>query len=874
MNSYRITSRHASADLRHGRLTSHIRAGYSSVRRLRFESLENRFMLAADLIANGISVSDTTVNPGQSVTVNWTASNIGNSATGFFPLGTSQQGVMWSTDTIISTNDTLLEKEFLGWLDDGDTTAEAHTINIPGNATPGSSYWIGVIADYDGDISESNEGNNSGGVPVKVTVNQADLDVLSVTLDETSDVWYLGEGIDAEVTVKNIGNATANNAEVDYFLGTQGDPDSYFIGNGLLGGLIGFNDMSPGETANDWIGSPLPGGGWTIPADVTPGLGYAIWARASTTSIDGDSTNDWASSAEFSILSPVSWRESSVADAALVDTIRAGLTVFARVEGTPGEQFEIEVWEEDGLGDDKIDAFTITVGAEGFGIEQWTAAWQGNDGDDPQNQYYLYYDGPGLFNPQSAPLSVFVGAEPNVVSYTNRLTYDWGSSGPNEGVIDVRLARLVTGLSFPLPKIDPLMRTWVVIHGRNGSFDGDTDRVKILADQLFDARDEDQILTLDWSQGANSLNDADFSQEAWIVSVANWASQVLTAYGFPVENVNLIGHSFGGVIAGELAAALPSGVNTLLAIDPAEDPPIAASGSTYSTDNVVFGADNSSYSWAFYSADGGPISGLAGNEETPTTADEAFVVEQSEHTRVVSLVSAMIAAPYGTVSRYFSLDRLLAYADGPWQRNRYLANGNLDFDDGLYEAVILSMDQGTNPVISVPVLIDFIYNSGFPVPAPGDYDQDNDVDGGDFLRWQRSFGLVGTQLPADGNLTGKIDRGDLQMWAANYGPASPPQINSAIQVTDPLDSSPEATSLASFWLSLELFSIDNEHSFASPLEDMHLDEWLLNPVGQLSEKSEHATLKHAVSAVVATPEHDDQVVEPWLTDELLEQVFG
>jgi hypothetical protein len=106
------------------------------------EQLENRTLLAADLIAYAISVSDTTVEPGQRVTVNWTAKNQGTSATGFFPFGTSQQGVMWSTNSFISTSDDLLAREFLGWMGAGRTSPEAHRITIPSDATPGTSYWI------------------------------------------------------------------------------------------------------------------------------------------------------------------------------------------------------------------------------------------------------------------------------------------------------------------------------------------------------------------------------------------------------------------------------------------------------------------------------------------------------------------------------------------------------------------------------------------------------------------------------------------------------------------------------------------------------------------------------------------------------------
>jgi hypothetical protein len=54
-------------------------------------------------------------------------------------------------------------------------------------------------------------------------------------------------------------------------------------------------------------------------------------------------------------------------------------------------------------------------------------------------------------------------------------------------------------------------------------------------------------------------------------------------------------------------------------------------------------------------------------------------------------------------------------------------------------------------------------------PGGGDYDADGDVDGADFLEWQRSVGATGTGLPADGNGDGVVNAADLGMWQRNYG---------------------------------------------------------------------------------------------------------
>jgi hypothetical protein len=68
-----------------------------------------------------------------------------------------------------------------------------------------------------------------------------------------------------------------------------------------------------------------------------------------------------------------------------------------------------------------------------------------------------------------------------------------------------------------------------------------------------------------------------------------------------------------------------------------------------------------------------------------------------------------------------------------------------------------------------------------PIAPPADFDGDSDVDGADFLRWQRNVGLTGvdpTQGDADGS--GTVDGVDLVKWRAQFGPHA-----SAVAVPEP-----------------------------------------------------------------------------------------
>ena len=54
----------------------------------------------------------------------------------------------------------------------------------------------------------------------------------------------------------------------------------------------------------------------------------------------------------------------------------------------------------------------------------------------------------------------------------------------------------------------------------------------------------------------------------------------------------------------------------------------------------------------------------------------------------------------------------------------------------------------------------------------GDYDADGDVDGGDFLVWQRGLGST-SSLAADGSLNGAVDGADLAVWGRMFSQSVP-----------------------------------------------------------------------------------------------------
>jgi hypothetical protein len=59
----------------------------------------------------------------------------------------------------------------------------------------------------------------------------------------------------------------------------------------------------------------------------------------------------------------------------------------------------------------------------------------------------------------------------------------------------------------------------------------------------------------------------------------------------------------------------------------------------------------------------------------------------------------------------------------------------------------------------------------------GDYDSDGDVDGNDFLVWQRQLGGPGS---ADGNDNGTVDAPDLTIWRNNFGDVAAAAVVAAV----------------------------------------------------------------------------------------------
>jgi hypothetical protein len=233
-------------------------------------------------------------------------------------------------------------------------------------------------------------------------------------------------------------------------------------------------------------------------------------------------------------------------------------------------------------------------------------------------------------------------------SPAGQLTWWQRGNRPGRDAIDVSIVRLGGG------RIEAGRPTWVVIHGRGcGAED-----MRPLAAAIAGARPGEQVLLLDWSDGAADNGRAGVAGSTWASVVADWADGQLHGVGLTGDDLSLVGHSWGCYVAYDMAAGwrfgAERGVRGLVALDP-------ASGGAGLDPSAVRLSTVARRSWAFYDNDpfASPFVALSADESFSVRLDGATATEQ--HWACVDLFARLITGPGP-----FALDRLLRGAAGPW----------------------------------------------------------------------------------------------------------------------------------------------------------------------------------------------------------------
>ena len=92
------------------------------------------------------------------------------------------------------------------------------------------------------------------------------------------------------------------------------------------------------------------------------------------------------------------------------------------------------------------------------------------------------------------------------------------------------------------------------------------------------------------------------------------------------------------------------------------------------------------------------------------------------------------------------------------------SNGVLNVSGDLN--LVFSLSLTTNDV-GAGFSFDLLFgNSTF---GSADFDTDGDIDGADFLTWQRGFGVGTTKVQGDANADSAVNGSDLVVWKNQYG---------------------------------------------------------------------------------------------------------
>src|SRR6266568_6166211 len=142
--------------------------------------------------------------------------------TGAATAGASVSKVYLSTDNVITTSDTLLGSTSDGSLTNGFYFPDSVNVTLSSSLTAGT-YWIGVIADANGQVTESSEGDNTSS-PVQITVTappQQLPNLVANTVSLGSTTVQAGNGTTVSYHMENTGAATAGASVSKVYLSTD-----------------------------------------------------------------------------------------------------------------------------------------------------------------------------------------------------------------------------------------------------------------------------------------------------------------------------------------------------------------------------------------------------------------------------------------------------------------------------------------------------------------------------------------------------------------------------------------------------------------------------------------------------------------------------
>jgi subtilase family serine protease len=190
-----------------------------------------------DLVVINLSVTPNSTTPGSNVTLSFAILNQGNGTAS----GTAHN-IYLSADSNITTSDTFLTSLGTGSLSPGASQSFSQTVTIP-SSTPVGSMFIGVIADATGQVSESNEANNTAATPITITA-PVQPDLVVINLSVTPNTAAPGSNVTVSFSILNQGNGTAGGTGHNIYLSV----DSNITTSDTFLTSVGTGTLNPGAS--------------------------------------------------------------------------------------------------------------------------------------------------------------------------------------------------------------------------------------------------------------------------------------------------------------------------------------------------------------------------------------------------------------------------------------------------------------------------------------------------------------------------------------------------------------------------------------------------------------------------------------------------
>ncbi|GAB3852619.1 hypothetical protein GCM10028822_20540 [Hymenobacter terrigena] len=258
------------------------------------ESNENNNVASVNVTVTAPSIDLTILQPSVTPTTTAVGTPISMSCyilnTGNATATSSSVGFYISTNTTLDANDILLTSQYGGALTTTYSSSRYGTAAIPTGLTPGT-YYILFVADYQGQVAETNETNNVASVAITVAPPGVDLIVQQPSLYYNSTV--AGGSVQASASIYNQGNVTATSSTMGFYLSTNTTLDANdVLLSTVTGGSLAAN-LSAYRSAN-----------LTVPVGTAAGSYYVLFVADPTNVVTETNETNNVSSLPLTVVAP------------------------------------------------------------------------------------------------------------------------------------------------------------------------------------------------------------------------------------------------------------------------------------------------------------------------------------------------------------------------------------------------------------------------------------------------------------------------------------------------------------------------------------------------------------------------------------------